>query len=100
MSGREVSYFRQKARELASRIESETKAVKSKDMWSKEKIVMIAAPILSFLLLLIWKPKFVTKENDDGERVRSLTKLVIWTVVLSAITIGSMYAYEYYSKKA
>ena len=98
MSGRETSYFRQKARELSDRLQRETKAVKSKDLWSTQNMVLIATPIAMFVLLFFLKPKFVTKENDKGERTRCLMKLVIWSLVLSGIGLAGMYGYKYYTK--
>lgn len=98
-SGREPSYFQQKAKELASRLEKETASIKSKDFWTTKNIILVSVPLSILVLLILFKPKFVTIENKKGERVRCFRKLLIWTLVFAAAVYGGLYGYKNYYLK-
>lgn len=58
-------------------------------------ILGIASPLLIFLSLYFIQPRFVQKK--EGTRtVRSTTKVFVWTIFLSAIVLGGIYAWGKY----
>lgn len=64
---------------------------------TKKRIYYISLPVVLFILLLIWKPRLITREvvDKNGKKVTEVNKLVLVSIVV--ILTGGIY-YTLYKK--
>lgn len=65
--------------------------------WPFHKILGIALPFVSGILLFFLKPSFVVKPSSNPkDKQRDWGKLALWTFVVSAVGWAMLYAHYYY----
>jgi heme/copper-type cytochrome/quinol oxidase subunit 2 len=62
-------------------------------------LIIIAVPIIVWLILVSTRWNFVTDLQDDDERCVSHKKLILWTIVISIILYVLIYLIWYYWKQ-
>jgi len=58
----------------------------------------IAVPIVIGGILFFVQPKFVQSQSQGGKYVRSNTKVILWTTVMTLLIWAAIYGYIYFSK--
>jgi hypothetical protein len=61
-----------------------------------DKRIIYATPVVVFLMLIATRPTFLySKKTDEEEATFKTSRLIVYTLIISAFVIGCIFAYYY-----
>jgi len=82
-------------------IPAENSEISSKFMhinFKSKYMIYIAPPIITIILLLLWKPNFITKETSTSGTVSADRKISFKKLIVATILINIVIVFVYYIK--
>ena len=89
------SDFKQKVASLSQELSSAGCSKEGEKCTYTTIVIAVVIPLIMFLILFFIQPGLV-QSKDGNKKVKSNTKVFVWTLLFSALAWGGLYGYTYY----